>query len=78
MKYSCLWTRDFFVLSGELPSVEDQARQIHDLVFWGGYSYEAVINMPPFLRIFMMQRTQDSLKIKQKFDADIHGAKLER
>jgi hypothetical protein len=77
MKCSCLWIKDFFALSGELPSVSDQARQVHDLVFWGGYSYEAVMSMPPFLRLFFLERTHESNKIKYKFEADVHGAKLE-
>jgi hypothetical protein len=57
--------------------VEDQAKQIHDLVCWGGYSYSDVMSMPPFLRQFLLTCTSKSTKTKYKFEADIHGAKLE-
>ena len=62
MRLSCQWTRAFFVLSGELLNVRDQAAMIFNLVHYGGFDYKSVIDMPVFERKFMHKKVIEALK----------------
>ena len=59
-------------------NVRDQAKIINDLVYYGGFSYEAAISMPVFERDFHVELINEKRANDLKFQMDIHGATKKR
>ena len=75
MRSQCLWTRHFFVLSGELSSVRDLATVVFDLVHHGGFSYDAIMKMPVFERKFMHEKVCEAVQQSTEFQLALHDKK---
>ena len=71
----CLWIRRFFVLTGEVRSVNDIAQIIFDLVHYGGFNKADVEEMPLFERAYHHQKTIDSVEKDVEFQLALHDKK---
>jgi len=48
---------------------------VFDLVHYGGFSYEAVMHMPPFERKFLHEKVCDATENEVNFQLSLHDKK---